>query len=270
MGVEVAVGAAIIGGVGQMIAGQQAADAQGRIAQAQLGQQRADRNLALQYAEPSAMEIAQLERAIQLNEQDVTRKQRLLDSSDPALIEAGAQALNLLRGEEAKILSPLRRQQEKDREKLKDRLRAQLGTGFENTSAGIQALAAFDEAAQNAQFAAQEQSLARLLGVAQDTSARYGMQTNIANASALSSQRGAINSRQVSAIQGTPITGAGAQYVSDLQGARNIGQTFGQIASIGTLAGLYGGGLGGGSPTSAGSNSYDLGQNYTLGNYNFG
>jgi osmotically-inducible protein OsmY len=235
MGVEVAAVAAI-GAAVQYEAGRRAAGAQEDIAKAQLGQQRADRSLAARYAEPTPEELAQLSKSISLNDQDIARKQKLLDSSDPALIEAGKQALNLLRGEEAKSLNPLRQQQAKDRLKLEDNLRARLGSGYANTSAGIQALAAFDEGSQRALFDAQERSLASLLGVAQFSQGAGNLQQNIYMSSALTGQQGAINQRKINAILGTPITASGAEFVGGLQNARNDAQLGGSIISG---AGLY-------------------------------
>jgi hypothetical protein len=271
MGVEVAVGAALVGAAMQYNAGQQAAGAQQDIAEAQLRQQESDRAAASRAAEPSAMELQQLEQAINVNSQEITRKQRLLDSSDPALIEAGTQALNLLRGEEAKTLAPLKNKQAKDRERLREKLRAQLGPGFENTSQGIQALAAFDEASQSALITAQQQSLGQLLGVAQNVQGLASLQSNISNSSQISSQRGAINTRQVNALLGTPITGAGAQFVGGLGNAQNMANLGSNIAGIGgTLASFSSNGAAPTSNVSSGSNSYDVSGGYNLGgNYNF-
>lgn len=231
-------------------AGKKAATAQGRIAEAQLAQQREDRDLALKYAEPSPEELAQLNRSITLNEGDIARKEKLLASSDPALIEAGGQALKLLRGEEAKTLGPLKANIAKQESALRERLQAQLGSGYENTTAGIQALQAFNEQSSNALAGAQQSSLAQLLGVAQDTSGRYGMQSNIANTGALGQMFGNISERKVSAINKTPITGAGAQFVGDLQSARASQQAMGRALQIGGI--VASGGLSGMLPSGSG------------------
>ena len=230
-------------------AGMRGAKAQGDIANAQLAQQQADRGLALKYAEATPEELAQLNRGIALNEADIARKQKLLDSSDPALIEAGKQALGLLRGEDAKVLQPLRNQFDQQEQTLRSKLQAQLGAGYENSTAGIQALEAFNQQKNNALASAQNQSLGQLLGVAQNTSANYGTQANIANAGTLGQLFGDINKRKVSAINGTPITGAGAEFVGQLQGARANQQLINTgINAAGTLAGMgaFTGGAGGG------------------------
>lgn len=264
------------------VTGKKQADAQEAIARAQEEEQRRTRAAALAAAEPSPQEMAQLMNSISLNEQDVKRKQKLIDSSDPALIEAGTQALKLLQGQDAATLDPIRRQREKERAKLTQKLQAQLGPGYETSTAGIQALTAFDEATNNALAGAQQQSLAQLLGVAQNTSGNYGMQNNIANSGTIASLFGNQSSRRVAAINGSPITAAGSQFVGDLSQARtmaglvntgiNAGAAYltgGASAAVpGGVAGAAGGGGGGmASPTSGGyagggSQSY-------LGNYNF-
>ena len=264
MGLEVLAATAVVGTIGGAIAGENAARAQGDIAEAQLGQQRSDRDLALKYAEPSPEELAQLNRAIALNEGDIQRKEKLLASSDPALIEAGSQALKLLRGEEAKTLGPLKTNIAKQESALREKLTAQLGSGYENTTAGIQALQAFNEQANAALSGAQESSLARLLGVAQDTSGRYGMQSNITNASGLAGMFGNLNERKISAINKTPITNAGAQFVGDMQSARNMQNAIGGAINLGST--LYGAGAFS-SPTAAigtGSTPNPLAGQYTL------
>lgn len=226
--------------------GKKAATAQGNIAEAQLAQQREDRDLALKYAEPTPQELEQLNRSIALNEGDISRKEKLLASSDPAIIEAGEQALKLLRGEEAKTLGPLRNNIAKQEQLLRQKLQAQLGSGYENTTVGIQALQAFNEQSNNAISGAQESALGRLLGVAQDTSSRYGMQSNIANASGLANLFGNISNRRVAAITGAPITNAGAQFVGDLQSARASQDVVGRAINIGSIvAGAYTGSSGG-------------------------
>jgi hypothetical protein len=253
-------------------AGRDAAKAQGDIAGAQLSQQQSDRSQAVKLAEATPQELQQLQQGIDLNKQDIQRKQKLLDSSDPALIEAGQQALKLLRGEDAKTLGPVKAQiaqQEQQRAKLQ----AQLGSGYENTTAGIQALQAFNQQSTNALASAQQGSLGQLLGVAQDSSARYGTQQNIQNSGTLASLFGNIQNRGISAINGTQITNAGAGFVGDLQNARNNNQLYQNIGSnvqqgIGLASGTPGGltalfsGSGGGSSGGSGFTGTSAGQAY--------
>ena len=264
-------GAAVGAGIGGAVEGSanaaNAAEAQGNIAKAQLAEQRATRALAMQAAEPSPEEINQLNQAIRLNTQDIARKEKLLASSDPALIEAGTQALKLLRGEEAATLSPLRNQIARQEKQLREKLRAQLGPGYENSTAGIQALSEFRRAADDSMATAQNQSLGQLLGIAQNTSATTGnIQSNISNAGTFSNIFGNQSARRVGAINATPITAAGSQFVGQLEQARGNQQTIGNIMQVGTLATMLGNQYGGGADAyvnagGAGGGNYNYNSN---------
>lgn len=250
-----------------LTAGMRGARAQGEAAMANLNQQQADRALALKYAEPSPEELAQLNRGIALNEAEVARKEKILASSDPAIIEAGEQALKLLRGEEAKTLAPLKSNIAKQESALREKLAAQLGPGYENTTAGIQALNAFNEQANNALSGAQQNSLAQLLGVAQDSSARYGTESNAKTAGGLASLFGNINNRRISAITGAPITNAGAPFVGDIAGAAANQQFIGNAIKVGGIvaSGGLSGVLPGGQPSFSGGQTTS-GNPYFTGN----
>ncbi len=256
-------------------AGQRGAKAAGDAAKANLAQQQGDRALALSYAEASPEELAQLNKSIALNEADITRKEKLLASSDPALIEAGTQALKLLRGEEAKTLAPLRSQFDQQESELRSKLAQQLGPGYENTTAGIQALEAFNQQKNSVYANAQQNALGALLGVAQNTSAGYGTQSNIANAGTLAGLFGNINRRQIGALQGTPITDAGAPFVQSAAQAAANQQFIGQGIKLGAAvltggASAGAGGLGdlfaGGTPGFSEGQSIS-GQPYNVGTY---
>lgn len=229
-----------------------AADAQGDIAEAQAKQQQSDRGLALKFAEATPEELAQLNRAIAVNEQDITRKEKLLASADPALIEAGTQALALLRGEEAKTLAPLRNQFQKQESELRNKLAAQLGSGYETSTAGIQALDALrnSQAGQLAQ--AQENTLGKLLGVAQNVSSQ-GFGNTVSNTATLGQLFGDIQKRKLAALQVSPIDTAGSQFVGDLQRAR-VGARIPKKGAelIGTIIGAAGGLPGAGGATGGG------------------
>jgi hypothetical protein len=223
------------------LTGASAAKYQGRIAEAQLAEQRRTRELATAAAEPSPAELAQMQQSISLNEQDIARKQKLIESADPALIEAGKQALGLLQGKNAKSLAPLQAQRQQQRQALQQRLKAQLGPGYETTTAGQQALAQFDQSSALANADVQQQTLGQLLGVAQNTANNYGMQSNIGNAATLSQLYGNQSTRRVSAINATPITAAGAENVAGLQRAQGLTNLINQGVKLGGMAAGYGG-----------------------------
>lgn len=247
------VGVGVAGTVGQVIAGSAGARARGRAAEAELGEARATRELALEAAEPSPEELSQMTRAVELNEQVIARKERLIESADPAVIEAGRQALQLLQGEEAKTLDPIKRQRQEQRSTLQDRLQAQLGTGFETSTAGIQALNDFDQGTDSLLAQEQDRSLGRLLGIAERTTQQQGLAGAASRSINLANLLGGPSRRRVAAIQGTPITPfAGAPFVESAQQAQVIGSAFGQIAGGASTAltlGALTGNLGGAKPT---------------------
>ena len=257
------VGAAAGAGLGSMLLDQpraagELASAQGQAAQAQLAEERRMRAEAAAAAEPSPMELQQMQQAISLNEQEISRRQKLIDSADPSLIEAGHQALQMMQGEEAKILDPIRRQRAREKQVLASTLQQRLGAGWETSTAGIQAMAAHDEATNSVLAQAQDQSLGRLLGVSQDTAARYGQSETGGRALQIAQTRGNVNTRIANALTGNRIENASAPFVADVSRAGSQMQQTAGIAQAGlTLAGM---GLNAGKgPTTV--------NNITLGDY---
>jgi hypothetical protein len=170
---------------------------------------------------------------------------------DPAIIEAGRQALALLKGEEAASLNPLRNEFDSGESKLREKLMAQLGAGYETSTAGIQALAAFNQKKDMTLANAQDQTLGRLLGVSQGVSAN-GYTQNVAAGATLGQMLGNIQGRKINAITGSPIDSAGSQFVGDMARARAGSSVFDNaIKAASMAAGMPpppgGGGAGGGS-----------------------
>jgi len=219
-------GALAVGGtVGKAIAGASEAEARGQLAlkQEQLGL-------------PTAAELADLDRNLQAEERIVQRSERLIAAVDPALIEAGRQAEQLLRGKEAAILGPQRRQRQQQRDQLRNRLREQLGPGFETSTAGSQALNQFDQQSSDLATTTQFQAVGQLLGSAQ-RSAELASQQQL-GAAGLSLDRLKARGR----LQERQITTTGGKERGDIFSAQATGSLFGDIAGIG--GGLVGGSLG--------------------------
>lgn len=249
------VGGSIVGGLLQRDAARKQARAQERAARAQLSAEeraraeeikfrRETREQALEFAKFRPEEIAAIERATELNEQDLARKERLLDSVDPALMNAGQQALELLQGQEAAILDPVRRQRQEQKQALEERLQRQLGTGFRTTTAGLQALNDFDEGTDRLLAQAQQDSISQLLGVSQNVRNIANLGSNITNAQNLAQLQGTEARRQVAAVTQTPlvpqaqITNAGAPFVGDALRAQADQQFLGQLTGSLTLGAL--------------------------------
>lgn len=219
-------------------------------------QQRADRDVAVAYAQPTTDELMILKRNMELRElatnrifAALDRDQQLLDSVDPALKEAGSQAYRLLKGEEAAALKPLRDQRERDRAKLANVLRERLGSGFETSSAGIEALTRFDQETSSVLANAQQETLGSLLGISAQV--RPNMVGQTAQASAALSNLDAIGAniagsqvgRVVNAFTGNPVNAqvpiAPVDYGSVTQAAGNL--SIGDIMKGQNLQGLFSG-----------------------------
>ena len=251
---DLAVGAfPLIGEALGALTGYDAAKAKEKMAQAELEQQRSDRQAALAAAD-NPHEIAQLEQSVRMNERDLARREQLIASADPALIEAGKQALALLQGKEAATLGVVRKQREQQKTQLQNTLRQRLGTGFETSTAGIQAMAAFDQQTDSLIAQEQDRTLGRLLGVTQDTAGRYGTQENVRSAAGLAGQYGNIANRRISAITGQPIN-AGLQYAGDLYQAQANQQLFKDVLSTGAAIASGGASMGATGVPFTGGNS---------------
>ena len=252
-------GIGIAGGVGQYFAGKNQAEAMQKIAQQQadlarqvIEMQRKDRETAVGYAAPSIEEMAQISKQLEmsmasLNSQlaSIAKDEELLHAVDPALKEAGVQAYQLLKGQEAAALSPIRTERERQKQILRSSLRAQLGSGFETSSAGIEALNRFDQETAGVLQQAQDQTLQSFLGLAANI--RPDVSGKIGRAYAGASQIGAVGltglqnvaGRKVSAFNQVPIsyqnlvTTAGAGEIGNLVNAQTVGQLFGNIGQIG-------------------------------------
>lgn len=235
--------------IGDYMKGQTAQDMakkQGMAAEAQLGQQRSDRSQALQIAQPTDMELQQLQQAIHTNTNDIQRKQALLDSADPAFLEAGKQALQLMQGGKnatsAAAMQPIQQARDNQRQQLVNQLQQQLGPNWQQSTAGSQAMANFDAQTSTMMNNAQLGTLNSLMSYTGQAEQFGNQQNNIANNVGIAGARGNIQNRQISAIEGTPITMAGAPYaggilsdqyaIGQMQGAQNtLGNLYGYASS---------------------------------------
>lgn len=189
-----------------------AAEAEARASRdAMIGEGRRVEKEAMDLSQASPSELrayeATLTSALKQNDQD----QRLIDSIDPALLEASSQVLKLLKGEQSGAGNVIGNQRGKQREQLLAKLRAQLGPGAESSAMGLKALRDFD--AQSAELGAstQGQSIATLMGVLNTRPNANGSVSNLSQAGA---NYGNISSR----LAGTKIAAGG-----NLMNAMNIG-----------------------------------------------
>lgn len=251
------------------------AAAQQRAADAQLAQQRSDRGQALNFVTPGPQELAQMQQAISLNSQDIARRQKLIDSADPALLEVGKQTLAMLQGKEAAGTTGYNSQRARQKAQLQNTLAKQLGPDYANSSAGIQALSAFDSETANNAGVQQQNAINSYLGYLAPIS-MGGQQQGISNSSTLAQMYGNIGTRQANAITGNRID-PGLAFQSDLTLARGQQQLAG-LAVQGGLAYLTGGGSvaaqaaggGGAAGIAKTAGGYNLGSNTTFPSYAYG
>ena len=247
-----------------------AAKSYGQVAQAQLDEQRRTQELAVGearkaegYAAPTENELAALQaqldtmnRQIQIASASYDRDKQIIEAVDPALIEAGRQAFQLLQGKEAAALSPIRSQRDRDRAKLEDTLRNQMGAGFAQTTAGQQALQRFDSDTEMLLQNAQQNTFGQLIGVAQNarsqaTASTLGNQQLAGDlAKSYGESLGNIQKRQMQAATnvanayvGTSLTPyAGAAYAGDLYKSQAQQQMFSELIQGGSKVAAAGAG----------------------------
>ena len=216
IGLGVAGAGAIASGIGGIMgasatrkAAQTQADAQRDIANRQIEVDQQRRLQSINFAQATPEELgrinqylSQAESNYQQQYQRIQEQERYLKSFDQTFQQAGQQALQLLQGQEAAVLAPLRRQRDIQREQLRSRLRQQLGPGFETSSAGAQALNQFDVQSQDFFTQAQQSTLDRFMG--------YSQQGLTAGTQARSQVIGNLNTAQ-STLQNASLQGINAQ-----------------------------------------------------------
>lgn len=245
--------AAIIGGavlaagtVGKAIAEGSAAGAQEKLAREQIRSQQDYRDQVLKNSKPSAEQIKALDFQAKTAETAVANREKLLEAVDPALIEAGKQAVQLMKGQEAQTLDPIRRQRARGRALLESRLRNQLGSGFNTSSAGIEALTRYDQQTDEALSGAQDQALSRLLGSAQQTRQTVNDTDTAALAGTRLAGEGMFQRQTLAGIEaaGRSINENEAKFAGEVQHHKAAAGLFGGIGSLGGQ--VLGAGLGGG------------------------
>lgn len=165
--------------------------------------------------------LTSLERDIGNQEKNLSRQEQLVSQIDPTIIEASQQALRLLRGEQSSTLNPLKNQRDQQRQKLVNSLREQLGPGAETSTAGIQALTRFDSESSNIYAGAQQQALGNLGGLStQFNQVRPDMFREIAGLSSLGQQKYQLGANQANFYQNWANQGA----QNDFSGINALGQ----------------------------------------------
>ena len=238
-------GIAAVGAIGSAIEGQNAAKAQGQIAQSQ--QARADQAMA--FAAPTAAELDTLSKQMdnyskfygQAQTQMDQLGKQLTDTYGSNILEQGKQLHDQLTGGQSQAVQAATDARSRQRQQLQSQLISQLGPAAMTSSAGQQAMQNFDfqtdqyttqvgqQSIQNliqgigGLQGSQSQSLQGIMGL---NSQLTGMLGNIQQT------QNSFQTRQAQAALGSAQY-QGGQYVGDLQSAKAGAATFGSIANIG-------------------------------------
>ena len=187
-------------------------------------------------------EMALLGETMSAAERDLARQESMINAMDPAVKEAATQAYELLRGKEAASMGPLRAERQRQRQTLLNTLRAQLGPGAENSSAGQQALNRFDSETSNIMANQQQSSLTSIFNIA-DRGTQYNMSNAIGTSGIASGFRSgrAIQGAQARSTIMAPawearMQTAGGQYTGQMMQGQYQNQMGGQL--LGALTGL--------------------------------
>lgn len=212
-------------------------------------------------ANPNQTELQLLEQQLISIQRDI----KVSETQDKNVMAYNEGLSQVLAGKEAPVLSPMRNEQNRQREAMVAQLRMQLGPGAETSSAGMEALNRFDQNQQLSNAQAQQSYLGTLqtgaFAQSRDISRGINSAENI-----MQNQY----TRSANAITGgrtnlSPLLAAAeARYQSDLLPSQNYGKIGEQVSSSGmsALGGQLGGGKGGGQlPSQGGVGEF----NYTPG-----
>jgi hypothetical protein len=286
--------AAAIGGVGSIVGGAIQADAQSDIAEAQMQESRRQQQMALGFAAPTAKELENLTKQVQLQEKMFAQynvmleqaQKQLTEQYGPAIMEQGQQFYKQLQGEAAGVTKSYDSQRTRQRDQLKQQLIDRMGPDALTSSAGVQALNQFDTQTSEQRTQIEEQSLnnslSRMLNLSQGQSgvgnlimSSYQGMSGLLNQ--IQGTMGNFQTRQANAAVNT------GSAVINSAGAENVGRAYmgqaiqggfqqaGQLAGQGLMFNALGGGGGGSgqAPATPGGTSGTFNPQSPLGSNNF-
>lgn len=262
--------------------------AQAKMGKAQMEAAERMRREALAFAAPTAAELENLSKQVNLYERmyaqqtatiDQLQKQ-ITDVYGPAILEQGKIFYDQLKGQSSGVLKSFDNQRERQRKQLEAQLVERMGPGALTSSAGVNAMNDFDQKTSDMRAGVEEQSLNNSLNRVisltggQDATAKgilnsYNSMSNLLGN--IQKGFGDIQTRQTYAATGTAapvISSAGSEYISDIGMGRAITsgfQQFGQLAGYAAMTGGTGGGetLAGGFETQPFDMTVDPNLGYT-------
>lgn len=227
----------------------QAARAQGRAADAWADEARgraAQSTAAYDQYAPSQQ--AALDKAMAYQQQNIQRQQRLVDSIDPSLIEAGQQMHSLLQGQSAPVLKNFQDQRQLQKQQMLAQLRQQVGPGAETSSMGQNMLLKFDQETANMQNSIQQQYLDKVSNLALGGGQTLTDVMNKASGTLadLGNQMGQIGLNKANIINGGTVSMAPSQQAvvnaagGEFKEQQIIGQGIQQLGAMGMVGAMGG------------------------------
>lgn len=258
MGIELLIGGAIaaaVGGVTAAVGGANAAAGKQSAAMAQKAAADAAAEKIRSAAAPTAGELAQLssnvanqQRMMDVHEAALKRDEKVLGSMDANALAGGKQMNDMMKGKEAQILAPLKRQREIQRREREQQLSQQMGPGWQSSTAGMEQMNRFDNDTDMITQQAQTQafnSLAGFLGM--NAQSRTSLQSEELQGFQGIGQLGASNMASMGNIQQRQMQGeeaiggmkmktAGAEYAGQISMGKTMEGLGGSLMSMGGSA----------------------------------
>jgi hypothetical protein len=174
-------------------------------------------------AASSGEEIDNLNSFIRNSEQSLGQQRRQLGRQVEILEASNPELIKLIQGEASRTLAPVRAERDQQRQSLVNRLREQLGSGAETSTAGMQALNQFDMQTSSVLAQQQQSSIGQLFGISQGFEGLAGANIGLgSNISGNFGQIAGLFGNRASRISNAEI-GTGSQIVG-LSGADALGR----------------------------------------------
>lgn len=252
----VAIGGGIAVGAGiSYLGAQKSAGAAQASAEAQAAQAAANRSQTMKLlgtssqsatdlAEASPQELAMLGEQYGVASKNLQRQQELMDSINPALMEASKQALSILRGGPASSTDGIMGVRNQQRQQLINSLKSQYGPGAESSSIGMQALMQFDQQSESMKQGA----MSNLFNLAESGAPQANLMNGLNGLQSVASGYSAIQNRQlntqltgigdIAGVQNQMLQTAGAPFVGAALQGQGLGSLGNNIGNSATQLGM--------------------------------
>ena len=236
-----------LGAAGSVVGGKEQANAQQNIAQSQQAMAGQTQQQALGYAQPTSYDIQALQQQLGNYQQTYTQQAAQLAQEQSLQGITNAQTTSMLNGGSAPTLNPYLNIVAQQKQSLMADMSRQLGPGWENTTAGQQALQNFNLQSANQGAQIQQQylgtSMAASMGLGSLITGgiNQGAQTLSSINQGMAGMQQNQQGLQIGALEGTNLTPyQGSQYIGQLGQGAQMGNMGNQMLGAGTTLGMMG------------------------------